>query len=137
MLAAEIRRALPSSGVLSIDARGHGETVVKPTNEQIPTRGPHDLSLATLSEDLLRVVLLVQEELSWAELPSIVLVGHSLGGAVVTDLAASGNLGKSILGYAVFDVVEGSAIDALQSMHSYLSTRPSKFPSIASGIEWQ
>lgn len=31
----------------------------------------------------------------------------------------------------------GSAIDALQSMQTYLSTRPAGFPSIASGIEWQ
>jgi protein phosphatase methylesterase 1 len=28
-------------------------------------------------------------------------------------------------------------MDALQSMETYLSTRPSDFPSIASGIEWQ
>ena len=28
-------------------------------------------------------------------------------------------------------------MDALQSMETYLSTRPSKFPSLASGIEWQ
>lgn len=31
----------------------------------------------------------------------------------------------------------GSAIDALQSMQSYLSTRPGSFPSLAAGIEWQ
>ena len=31
----------------------------------------------------------------------------------------------------------GSAIDALQSMETYLSTRPTGFPSLASGIEWQ
>jgi hypothetical protein len=28
-------------------------------------------------------------------------------------------------------------MDALQSMETYLSTRPSRFPSLASGIEWQ
>jgi len=65
-----------------------------------------------------------------------VLVGHSLGGAVVTDVAKRGELGDKVLGYAVLDVVEGSAIDALQSMQTYLSTRPSGFPSIASAIEW-
>ena len=31
----------------------------------------------------------------------------------------------------------GSAIDALQSMDQYLSTRPTRFPSLSSGIEWQ
>lgn len=28
-------------------------------------------------------------------------------------------------------------MDALQSMERYLSTRPTRFPSLASGIEWQ
>jgi protein phosphatase methylesterase 1 len=30
----------------------------------------------------------------------------------------------------------GSALDALRSMETYLSTRPTSFPSRASGIEW-
>jgi protein phosphatase methylesterase 1 len=64
------------------------------------------------------------------------LVGHSLGGAVVTDLAVSDKLGKAVLGYAVLDVVEGSAMDALQSMQTYLSTRPGGFATLEAGIEW-
>lgn len=99
--------------------------------------GSSDLSLETLSRDLLDVIYLTQKEMGWTDLPGIVLLGHSLGGAVVTDLAASGKLGNAVLGYGVLDVVEGSAIDALQSMQSYLSARPRSFPSIASGIEWQ
>jgi protein phosphatase methylesterase 1 len=55
---------------------------------------------------------------------------------VVVDVAHSGKLGNAILGYAVLDVVEGSAIDALQSMHTYLSTRPTGFSSLSQGIEW-
>ena len=35
------------------------------------------------------------------------------------------------------DYVQGSAMDALQSMEKYLATRPTRFPSLASGIEWQ
>lgn len=136
LFASEIRKALPSAGVLSLDARGHGETIVE--NLEIPSESPvFNLSLDTLSRDLLDVINLTQRELAWAELPGLLLIGHSLGGAVVTDLAMSGKLGNAILGYAVLDVVEGSAIDALQSMQTYLSTRPKSFPSIASGIEWQ
>lgn len=74
--------------------------------------------------------------MGWEELPLLVLIGHSLGGAVVTDVAKSGELGNAVLGYAVLDVVEGSAIDALQSMQTYLSTRPAGFPTLESGIEW-
>lgn len=96
-----------------------------------------DLSLETLSQDLLEVILATQRKLAWRELPGLILIGHSLGGAVATNLAMTGNLGDAVLGYAVLDVVEGSAIDALQSMQSYLSTRPKTFPSISAAIEWQ
>ena len=136
MLTSELRKALPNSGVLSLDARGHGKTIVKKTG-QFTMEGPLNLSLEILSEDLLDVIRLTQKKLSWPELPNIVFLGHSLGGAVVTDLASSGRVGDVLLGYAIFDVVEGSAIDALQSMQSYLSTRPRGFPTISAGIEWQ
>jgi hypothetical protein len=63
-------------------------------------------------------------------------VGHSLGGAVVTHVANKGSLGSKMLGYAVLDVVEGSAMEALQHMQSYLASRPKTFPSLPAAIEW-
>lgn len=114
-----------------------------------------DLSLETLSRDLLFIIRQTKAKMGWENLPDIVLVGHSLGGAVITDLAKQGELGNKLLAYAVLDVVEGkliifpkldasfltiftgSALDALQSMEMYLSTRPTRFLSLASGIEWQ
>ncbi len=129
-LTAEIRKRLPSAGVLSLDARGHGSTTVTPEQEGI------DLSLETLSTDLVSVIDKTKTVMRWQDLPPLVLIGHSLGGAIVTDVAKSGKLGNAVLGYAVLDVVEGSAIDALQSMQTYLSTRPVGFPSLESGIEW-
>lgn len=127
---AEIRKRLPNAGILSLDARGHGATSVTPNQD------PLDLSLGTLSADLLCVIDHTKSQMGWKELPPLILIGHSLGGAVVTDVAKSFKLGNAILGYAVLDVVEGSAIDALQSMQTYLSTRPMGFPSVESGIEW-
>ncbi|RPB19857.1 protein phosphatase methylesterase [Terfezia boudieri ATCC MYA-4762] len=126
-LASEIRKIIPSAGILSLDARGHGETV---------TGNDEDLSLTTLSNDLVEVVEATRAACGWEHMPDLILVGHSLGGAVVTEVAKIGALGKAVQGYAVLDVVEGSAIDALQSMQTYLSTRPSSFPSVAAGIEW-
>lgn len=129
-LTASIRKLLPSAGVLSVDARGHGLT------EVITQIDGLDLSLSTLSTDLVAVINQTKTHMKWPSLPSLILVGHSLGGAVVTNVAREGELGNSVLGYAVLDVVEGSAIDALQSMQTYLSTRPTGFPSIEAGIEW-
>lgn len=49
-----------------------------------------------------------QSKMGWETLPDIVLVGHSLGGAVITDVAMIGDLGAKLLAYAVLDVVEGN-----------------------------
>ncbi|KAI1369497.1 protein phosphatase methylesterase 1 [Xylaria arbuscula] len=125
----QIRRRMSSAGIFSLDARGHGSTT-------IPEGQDLDLSLETLADDLLAALRLTRRAMDWAEMPPIILVGHSMGGAVVTELARSGRLGNMLLGYAVLDVVEGSAIDALQHMHTYLSTRPTGFQSLEAGIEW-
>ncbi|KAL4944012.1 hypothetical protein BDV06DRAFT_120035 [Aspergillus oleicola] len=137
--AAEIRKILPDAGFLSPDARDHGSTTVTRASEDDdanPAKVQLDLSLDTLNQDLLFVIRETQTKMGWETLPDIVLVGHSLGGAVITDVAKKSELGSKLLAYAVLDVVEGSAMDALQGMETYLSTRPSRFPSLASGIEW-
>ncbi|EFX05696.1 ribosomal protein carboxylic ester hydrolase [Grosmannia clavigera kw1407] len=137
VVGAEIRKRLPSAGILSVDARDHGLTRMR--READEDGGPQpdlDLRLCTLSADLLAVIRLAQAQMRWPALPPIVLVGHSLGGAVVTDLAHAGTLGAPLLGFAVLDVVEGSAMDALQSMRTYLASRPAGFPTLQSGIEW-
>lgn len=134
VIGSEIRKRLPSAGILSLDARGHGSTVV--TAAAAGDAPPLDYGLETLRNDLLAVIEQTRAQMRWKELPPIVLVGHSLGGAVVTDLAQSGALGSALLGYAVLDVVEGSAMDALKSMTTYLSTRPTGFASLQAGIDW-
>ncbi|KHN99952.1 Protein phosphatase methylesterase, eukaryotic [Metarhizium album ARSEF 1941] len=129
VVSSEIRKRLPSAGILAIDCRGHGSTV-SPDDTEL------DLRLATLSADLFFMIQSTKEQMGWHQMPQIMLVGHSLGGAVVTDLAFTAKLGTCLLGYAVLDVVEGSAMDALQSMQTYLSTRPSGFASIEMAIDW-
>ncbi|EXJ64580.1 protein phosphatase methylesterase 1 [Cladophialophora yegresii CBS 114405] len=131
---AELLKVLPNAGVLSLDARCHGQTTITTASGSLPPS--EDLSLPTLAEDLAFVVNAVKAHMKWATLPDIVLIGHSLGGAVVTEVAHARLLGNSLLAYGVLDVVEGSAMDALKSMDMYLTTRPKSFPSLASGIEW-
>jgi len=116
ILTPELRRLLPSAGVLSIDARDHGETIIhRLHSDQTILDSPRntdvlDLRLETLSSDMVNAIQLTQVKMGWEELPELVLVGHSLGGAVVTNVARTGDLGNRVLGYAVLDVVEGSFI---------------------------
>lgn len=105
--AGEIRNILPTAGILSIDARGHGSTTLKRTDFQSNEQPEADLSLETLSRDIAFVVKQTQNRMKWEELPDLVLVGHSLGGAVMTDVAKKAELGSKVLAYAVLDVVEG------------------------------
>ena len=121
LFAFEVRKALPNAGVLSLDARGHGETVIEPLGSH-SNNASLDLSLETLSQDLLDVIYMTQAQMAWQELPGLILVGHSLGGAVVTNVAVRGKLGNAVLGYAVLDVVEGMLSQDVDSPLSSILT---------------
>lgn len=94
------------------------------------------MSLESLTSDLLHVIQSTKEQMHWPSMPPLILVGHSLGGSVVTNAAATGTLGPALLAYAVLDIVERTAIEALSSMDGYLKTRPATFPSLEAGIDW-
>lgn len=110
--------------VVSIDIRGHGETKV--TN-------PDDLDIDTLVKDVEQVLL----RLFIPDcIPPLILVGHSMGGAIAVRAAHLRSLEYAICGIVVIDVVEGTAMDALASMQSFLRSRPTHFRSIEHAIEW-
>ncbi|CAG4993007.1 unnamed protein product [Colias eurytheme] len=110
--------------VVSIDVRGHGETQAK---------NPDDLSIDTLIKDVEQILHKLYGE---DELPPLVLLGHSMGGAIAVRAAHLPALEPYIQGVAVIDVVEGTAMDALASMQSFLRGRPTHFKSIEHAIEW-
>jgi protein phosphatase methylesterase 1 len=136
LFARHIRSLLPDAGILSLSARGHGSSII--TEKPKPHEAPADYSLETLTNDALATLLATQSHFSWPKLPPLVLIGHSLGGAVVTNLATlhGSLLAPTLIGYAVLDVVEGSALEALAHMKTYLAQRPSLFDSPASAIDW-
>ncbi|XP_078033562.1 protein phosphatase methylesterase 1 isoform X1 [Augochlora pura] len=105
--------------VMAIDLRGHGDTC---------TDNEDDLSGETLAKDIAEVI-----KVSTTEDSSIILVGHSMGGAVAVRAAP---LIPNLCGLGVIDVVEGTAMDALASMQSFLRSRPSNFSSIPQAVEW-
>ncbi len=94
------------------------------------------MSLETLTDDLIHVIQSTKDQMHWPTMPPLILIGHSLGGSVVANAASRGTLGNSLLAYAVVDIVERTAIEALSSMDGYLKTRPSTFPSLEAGIDW-
>ncbi|CEP11072.1 hypothetical protein [Parasitella parasitica] len=109
-------------GVIAIDCRGHGASKTEMFDS--------DFSLATLSNDLINIIKeTVHDD------QDIILVGHSMGGSVVVNVACMKVL-KNITGVSVLDVVEGSAIDALSSMTKILSSRPKTFNSTEQAILW-
>ncbi|KAJ8298024.1 hypothetical protein KUTeg_024555 [Tegillarca granosa] len=106
----------------AVDLRGHGDT---------HTVDETDLSAEMMSNDVGNVV----KELYGDDPPPIILIGHSMGGAIAVHTAQR-NLIPSLIGLVVIDVVEGTAMDALSSMQSFLRGRPTHFRSIEGAIEW-
>ena len=130
--------------VLAPDLRGHGATGSGGESYfgQVP-----DLSASQLVQDVADVVRALAEEdaagpahpaVNLKGVREVVLVGHSMGGAVVARLARAWPLGDKIklAGCAVVDVVEGSAMAGLPTMKALLSKRPVTFPSASAAVEW-
>ncbi|XP_034252913.1 protein phosphatase methylesterase 1 [Thrips palmi] len=111
--------------VLAMDIRGHGNT---------RTEDDEDLSGFTMAKDVGDVLHALYGSLE-GDAPPIVLMGHSMGGAVAVR-AASEDFIPGLAGLAVIDVVEGTAMDALTSMQSFLRGRPKNFRSLEQAIEW-
>jgi len=106
--------------VLAVDLRGHGNTI---TNDE------DNLSLNQLANDIKNMIDRIYDY----ALPPIILVGHSLGGAVAVETAT---MIENLVGLCVIDVVEGTALESLSSMQSLLRSRPSGFKTIQQAIQW-
>ncbi|CAO3569692.1 unnamed protein product [Mortierella alpina] len=123
LTAKEIRKICgKDASILSYDVRGHGETVSGDEN---------NMSLDRLARDLKNVVHAVYGE----QPPDIVLVGHSMGGAVVSEAASRGMI-PNLIGVAVLDIVEGVAIETLANMNGWLERRPNVFRSLDKVVQW-
>ena len=63
------------------------------------------------------------------------MFGHSLGGAILTN-ASTEIRDLDIKGLGMFDIVEDTAIHALDSMGIYLQNLPRNFDTISDAIDW-
>ncbi|XP_025085238.1 protein phosphatase methylesterase 1-like [Pomacea canaliculata] len=107
---------------LAIDLRGHGDTV---------TTDDTDLSADRLSSDVRDII----ETYFGDDPPPVILIGHSMGGAIAVHVAVQQFI-SSLIGLCVIDVVEGTAMEALSSMQTFLRGRPKVFNSLDQAIEW-
>lgn len=120
--------------VVAYDARAHGHTVTADPERE------YALSAEQQVDDAVGVVTALYGAGATAPgegppAPSLVVVGHSMGGAIATHLVASGRL-PSVIGLVVIDVVEGTAVQALPYMSSWLRSRSRSFATVPRGIRY-
>lgn len=111
--------------VFAFDARGHGETVLD--SAELPT-------CEVLCSDVDAVIEGFVAPRLGAD--PIVLVGHSMGGAIAAHVAGSWKHPQRLAGLCVLDVIEGSALAALSRTRAAVAAMPSRFPSIEDAVGW-
>lgn len=105
--------------LLAPDMRSHGESSLS-----------DDLSLNLLVADIAEIVNAFQELIGTRK---IVLVGHSVGGAIAVHVASKNAF---ISGVVVLDLIEETALESLVHMRGVIESWPSSFADISDCIRW-
>ncbi|KAG9031782.1 Protein with carboxyl methyl esterase activity [Tulasnella sp. JGI-2019a] len=129
-------------GVLAVDARSHAKTTAldreaeeRRQASQLRSNTAVDLSIETLTNDFINLVKAVFPDV--AKAPSLLLLGHSMGGTVLVRASPILQQAKfKISGVTVLDVVEGSALEAMPMMRGLLASRPAGFNALEEAVEW-
>lgn len=113
---------------MAIDLRCHGGS----TDEG----GAGALTMDALVEDCYEVLSTMLPS-QYPGVRTVYLVGHSLGGAVVVNLAhRKPALEVRVGAVVVLDVVEGTAKQSLAFMKGFLDRRPSSFKDPDAAVKW-
>ncbi|SCU79639.1 LADA_0B02124g1_1 [Lachancea dasiensis] len=124
-------------GTFAFDARGHGLTQ---PNGEISNSTKYNLD--EFVSDFQQVLQAFHDEhlenISPKLQVSIILVGHSLGGSICASVLNKihGALRTKIVGVAMLDIVEEAAIQALNTVDSFLTITPNVFADYGSAIDW-
>lgn len=112
-------------GIFAYTARGHSDNNMSTT----------EYKLSDFTHDF----LFVMEEFISRNKPksTICLLGHSLGGAVITDYVTRfPQTTFNIMALVVVDIVEETAVQSLLQMAMFLNKRPKSFATYAQAIQW-
>lgn len=123
-------------GLLSFDIRGHSKSSCLNKSQD-----NYKMSLEQLTLDFAFILNhFIQSKYPLHSNVEVYLIGHSLGGSVLTNLIKNKleliTKPDIIKGLVVIDIVEETAIKSLFAMQSYLNHLPREFNSIDECINW-
>lgn len=135
---AVLAKEVKTFGILAAyDIKGHGSSQNK--------RAPDDFSCELLLNEAKEALVHMSSKFPK---PTIVILGHSLGGALASKLAFllnqpkeqtnrdSEEISKRLVGLIVLDMFEQKALSSIKEMAEVISRRPKTFSSISKAIEW-
>lgn len=127
-----------------MDLRGHGESVaIAPASAACETFDPDVMAEDALETLRVFVVRRGEEATTKKTRRKVVVVGHSMGGAIAARLAkrleeldVAGDGFVQVVGLILIDIVEGSAMAALPAMGALVDARPETFESLEEAMTW-
>ncbi|KAG0258881.1 hypothetical protein BG011_003017 [Mortierella polycephala] len=112
--------------ILCYDVRGHGETT---SDDQL------NLHVHRLASDLQNILVTLYGPSIEPTMPKLFLVGHSMGGSVVTECATRAMV-PNIRGIAVLDMMERNMAMAILNIKLWYEQRPQVFDSLQQVIRF-
>jgi len=112
--------------IILVDLPGHGNSSAMTSDEQ--------WSKSYLLKALINVLNLHNDSQSVGK--EYILVGHSLGGALVIHLLTETSLKVNLGGCIVLDCVEGVALQNLHRMEQFVARQKEEFVDVSEAIRW-
>lgn len=133
-----------SMEIFAMDLRGHGASVANaPDAAACESFDPDVMAEDALETLRVFVARRGEEEKTNKTRRKVVVVGHSMGGAIAARLAkrleeldAAGDGFVEVVGLILIDIVEGSAMAALPAMGALVDARPETFESLEEAMTW-